>query len=356
MRNDNNIAVLVKMERISTVNKSSSNRESLKENAKPDEQQQRISVDEGVQMETESEIESRRNDNGRSMSVELIPTKSVEIDITDDTLEKMPPPPALPPQKRKTRQKQKTIQLEVVPPVESDESIPLRITRSKIKTEKSSLGKTVSASIIESEKPDDSKSVQKSMSESATVRNQSKASEATVNTKKSKKKYPLPMLIKLEPLSDDDQVRQVAAKKTASPKIKEKELDVPQTISPPPQRAESPPFKIPEIPMNGTVSSNNETVTISSSSSNNERINETVTISSGNNNAQMNETVTLVANNINETVTLDKNPNDSLMTEDNDDEETSAEVPLSQIVKSKAKALLPPQPLQLKLKKNEVFK
>lgn len=86
--------------------------------------------------------------------------------------------------------------------------------------------------------------------------------------------------------------------------------------------------------------------------------NETVTIAAA---RVMNETVTIEAaggascSNPNATVTLDKNPHDSIMTEDNDDgdyEDEEDAIPLAKITAKKAA----PPPLPLKLKKNEVFK
>lgn len=97
----------------------------------------------------------------------------------------------------------------------------------------------------------------------------------------------------------------------------------------------------------------NETFDVASSSNKaaNGINNETVTLEPR---IAMNETVTIATvPNPNATVTLEKNPHDSLMTEDNDDEEESDddERPLAQMAAKKDPPVLPP-----KLKKNEVFK
>lgn len=65
-------------------------------------------------------------------------------------------------------------------------------------------------------------------------------------------------------------------------------------------------------------------------------------------NGVVNETFNVEPVNPNATVTLEKNPHDSLMTEDNDD---SMEIPLANIKIAEPPKLLP----SLKLKKNEVF-
>lgn len=98
------------------------------------------------------------------------------------------------------------------------------------------------------------------------------------------------------------------------------------------------PIEVPAVietaPANKPVLSNDQTFNVERA------INETITIGPA-----LNETITLP--NANATVTLHKNIHDSLMTEDNDDEEMEMAPPLP---KSK-----PPQ-VPLKLKKNEVFK
>lgn len=122
---------MIKVERTSSILHSSS-RESIKENRAPEANQKRRSPDEGIQSAPESQRSSKRSD-----SIEIISSKVMEIDITDDDGGKMLPPP-LPLKKgntKKTRTKQNK-KPEVV-----EEALPggLRITRSKIKQEKVSI-------------------------------------------------------------------------------------------------------------------------------------------------------------------------------------------------------------------------
>lgn len=122
-----------------------SSRESIKENKEPESEknttksQKRRSPDEGIQLATESDGGSERGGaSKRSNSVELITTKTVEIDITSgDDFDKMPPPavPKKAPKKARTKQKKQTdeVALKEAQPGE------LRVTRSKIKQDKVSM-------------------------------------------------------------------------------------------------------------------------------------------------------------------------------------------------------------------------
>lgn len=74
-------------------------------------------------------------------------------------------------------------------------------------------------------------------------------------------------------------------------------------------------------------------------------VNETVTVAPA-----MNETVTLAKSDSNSAATLPRNPHDSLMTEDNDED-----VSMEELLPPLPKKQLPPPPVPLKLKKNEVF-
>jgi hypothetical protein len=282
MRNDNNTTVIVKSERVSGQVRMSNSRDSLKENSVP------------------------RND--RSQSVEIIPTKPVEIDITHDDSDRMPPPP-LPPKQKKTKAKKNE-------EVDPTQPLPLRVTRSKIKKEKVSVGKTQSESAIK-EAP---VAVRKSQSDTSVLQ---KTVETSVTQSKGKpKKYPMPILVKIERKSEDV----VPAKEAPVPastdkKSVEKKPDENEEINSPTNQVNNETFNLP---------SGDQTVTIGPAINN-----ETITLESA------------PAGNVNETITLDRNQ-DSLMTEDNDEEENaSMNIPLSQISAV---------PQALKLKKNEVFK
>lgn len=299
MRNDNNTTVIVKTERSSGASLSNkSSRESLKENSIPKKS-----------TPTDNDDDSAR----RSASVEIIANKPVEIDITNDDSDRSMPPPPLPPKQKRGRPK-KNIECDQGP----------RFTRSKIKKEKPSMEKSQSSQQLPSESSLSSKPVRKSASDSSVLLNQNNAKpstkvndeavdktiDKTIDKKKGeKKKYPMPMLIKMEKLSDA----------TESLKISEKEEEEEVEKS---EAAD----KTFDFPVNEPVTleavPNNETITLSNAPAN-----------------------------VNETVTLERNPHDSLMTEDNDDEdegEASMYVPLSKFKTN-------PLP-QLKLKKNEVFK
>lgn len=299
MRNDKN-SVLIKTERTSCMG---SSRESIKENKEPEQENngnnKRKSPDEGIQSATESDPEARASSerggaSKRSNSVEVIHAKTVEIDITSgDDFEKMPPPP---PKKasKKTRTKQKKQVEEVVP--EEPQPGMLRVTRSKIKQEKISIDKAPAVT------PEVETTVQ-----SASDIDSTKVSDTGATKKGAKKKYPMPILVKIE---NHEEI----AKKLSAPAV------------------ESPPVEVCNATFN--VPAVNETVTLGLAPI----MNETVTISS----------------NPNATVTIEKeNMHDSLMTEDNDDEDNE-ETPLSMLKVQNTKPL-PPVPA-LKLKKNEVFK
>lgn len=290
MRNDNNV-VVIKTERLESI---SQRRDSAKENQKPEKrtEQKRRSPDEGIQSATESEVSAKR-----SNSVEMISAKAVEIEISSgDDFDKMPPP-QMPTKKtvKKTRTKQK-----------KPEDIPdypkemLRATRSRIKEEKISLDKFAQPAPPESSR---------SMSQ-----NESKVNETGTNKKVTKKKYPMPILVKIEPI--DDKVEPIKKKTSKqAQRVEEKEEEVQVAISP---------------------------------------CNETFDVAPVN--VIMSETVTMETDvNPNATITLEKSsnePHDSLMTEDNDESEsTSEDVPLSAL-----KQKPPPSLPALKLKKNEVFK
>lgn len=272
MRNNNNITVVVKSERMSAQERMSKSRDSLKENSNPKEN---------------SIVEEFSKDNvRRSQSVEIIPTKAVEIDITNDDSDRMPPP-AMPIQQKKAKTKK-------VEEVDPTQPLPIRVTRSKIKKEKVSVGKTQSETVIEKTVPE---ALKKSQSDSSVLQN-----TLSVTSTKPKKKYPMPILVKIERISEDKRPSKDAV--DTSKKSVEKEVN-----------------------------------------------NETFNLPNGNENVTTpinNETITLETGNANLTVTLDKNTNDSLMTEDNDEEEQeSMHIPLSQLSSI---------PNALKLKKNEVFK
>lgn len=186
---------------------------------------------------------------------------------------------------------------------------PLRITRSKIKQEKPSLG---SSSV-------EIKPIEKTVLENtvAEVTMSTTKSNETVTTKeKKKKKYPMPILIKLEPDSvPDDDSTAVDSLTTTDPQVNDT-------------------FNVSLIADKTITMSNNK----------NPALNETVTVTR----ESMHE-------NPNDTVTIERNAHDSLMTEDNDDDE-----PLSQetqmappLTKKMPQLLLKPE---MKLKKNEVFK
>ncbi|KAG5674984.1 hypothetical protein PVAND_004926 [Polypedilum vanderplanki] len=320
MRNENNVAVVIKTERISSASNKGS-RDSLKENSQPN--VKRTSVDEGVHLSSESDMQPERNIE-RSMSVEFIPSKPIQIDITADD-DKMPPPPL--PIKKKTRTKQKQATKQSDLPADPEQPIP-RITRSKIKTEKQSIDKSASTSNIDKSKDMvDNSSIQKSVSELTTTQ-----INETTNKRGKHKKYPMPIIVKVERLSiendkEDEPISvPIAEKKSSKRSSKEKpknesleKISAPSTSN--------------EIPMN-----------------------ETVTISK---NTPVNETVTIENRVMNETVTLEKNPNphDSLMTEDNDEEELMNELspPHAMPQINKKSSTSQQQPLPLKLKKNEVF-
>lgn len=302
MRNDSNV-VSIKTERYSSMG---SSRESIKENKEPEleistnKNQKRKSPDEGIQSATESDAGSERGGaSKRSNSVELIAAKAVEIDITSgDDFDKMPPP-AVPKKTKKTRTKQKKQVEEVAP--EDPQPGMLRVTRSKIKQEKISIDKAP-APLPEVD----------SVLQSTSEIDSTKANE-TAPSKRGRpaKKYPMPILVKIE------NTEEVAKKLSAAA------VDSPEVVESPPVAACDATFNVPTAVANKTVSLEAAPA--------------------------MNETVT-ISQNPNATVTISQNPHDSLMTEDNDDDDE--EVPLSTL---KSQKPLPPMPA-LKLKKNEVFK
>lgn len=297
MRNENNQTVIIKSERVSSQIRVSNSRDSLKENSNPASYQK---VPEDIAKENVR----------RSQSVEIIPTKPVEIDITlDDSGRTQMPPPPLPLKQKKTRAKKNE-------ETDPTKPLPLRVTRSKIKKEKVSVDKTQSETTVQ--EINSTAPVRKSQSENSVLQ---KTVETSVSQPKGKKKYPVPFLIKIERESKD---KKSIEEKQPEPVVKPIDENAKQTEE-----------------INSPLHQVNETFNLPNA-------NQTDTIST----AVNNETITLatVANIINnETVTIDKNPNDSLMTEDNDDEEerASMNVPLSHL------SAVPPT---IKLKKNEVFK
>lgn len=289
MRNDNN-EVVVKREPSRSLRSST---ESIKENRTPANSatEKRRSPDEGIQSAVESDAASTRSSK-RSNSVEVISLNIDKIDLTVvDETEKMPPPKK---GVKKTRTKQKP------PPVVEEVFEGLRITRSKIKLEKLSIT-PMAASEASLPKQDIATAAPLVASKSVMTMNE------TVGSKKTRKKCPMPMLIKVEP-----EELPVATEPVAENILQD-----------------AVPVKSPDAPAQIC----NETFNVLPA------VNETVT--------------TVPAADPNTTSTIAKNAHDSLMTEDNDDEaDVSMEV---------APPLLPPKkqlpPVSaLKLKKNEVFK
>lgn len=211
---------------------------------------------------------------------------------------------------KKTRTKQKT-QSTDSPETASEVCIvvrePLRITRSKIKQEKPSLG---SSSV-------EPKQVEKTVLENtvAEVTISTKSNDTVTTKEKKKKKYPMPILIKLEPTESVADVAAVDSPTPADPHVNDT-------------------FNVPLVA--------NETITLS----NNEgpALNETVTV--------LRESL---HDNPNATVTIERNAHESLMTEDNDEDEPSTQGNLMAppLTKKMPQLLLKSD---MKLKKNEVFK
>lgn len=141
MRNDNN-KVFIKQERSSSIRGST---ESIKENKVP-EMTNKPQTDQVIQA-TSSDLGATFTSK-KSDSVEIICAKTVEVDITSDVdVDKMPPP-AIPKKiVKKTRTKQIKAVDNTVPEVPPNE--PLRITRSKIKTEKVSVDRQASKSTVD---------------------------------------------------------------------------------------------------------------------------------------------------------------------------------------------------------------
>lgn len=285
MRNENNVTIVVKTERVSVASRGS--QDSLKENSIPKSSAVAIPAPVEKPVAPNLSVDSVR----RSASIEIIPVKQVEIDITHNDSDLMKPPPSLPPKaQNKPRNRKNNQKTEDVNPTQP---LPIRVTRSKIKKEKPSIER--SQSNVEASVKDNEATLREVVSDYS-VLTQSKTNNNENKKQKEKKKYPMPMLIKIERTSD---------------KKEDETFDVPI---------------------------NNQTVTIE------------------NNQPNSNETITLgkasEGNVVNETVTLAKNPHDSLMTEDNSEDENndSMNVPLSKLHEKPVE--LPP----LKLKKNEVFK
>lgn len=211
---------------------------------------------------------------------------------------------------KKTRTKQKTQSTdssETASEVYTVIREPLRITRSKIKQEKPSLG-TSSVEL---------KQIEKTILENtvAEVTITTKSNETVTTKEKKKKKYPMPILIKLEPTESVPDVAAVDSPTTADPQVNDT-------------------FNVPLV------------------------VNETITLSN-NDGSALNETVTVTRDSLhdnpNATVTIERNAHESLMTEDNDeDEPLSQETLMAPPLTKKMPQLLLKS--DMKLKKNEVFK
>jgi hypothetical protein len=284
MRNDQN-KVLIKSELNASSSINWSQRESLKEN-RANNSQQNLSL-------REPDLNSDR----RSQSVEIIPVRPLEIDITDEdkikTTDAVMGPPPVP--VKKTRQRvQKTKSADI--PEDPSQPIPLRVTRSKIKKEKKSVDAVVVTNNELSTLTDETKTIQ----------------DQSVDAVKKpvKKKYPMPILVKIEDLKEKPS--------TQKPELLEK---MPE----------------PEVEI---ATNNDQTFNVAE--------NEKITISSNPSSYQI-ETFSMKNN---ETITLEKNPHESLMTEDNDDDEGNASMnmPLAQVAQQV------PLPPNLKYKNKEVFK
>lgn len=317
MRNDNNI-VAVKVERTSSLAKTNS-RDSIKENKEPEKpiNQKRKSPDEGIQSSCDSPSSERASK--RSNSVEVISAKIVEIDLSNvDDNEKMPPPSLT---KKGNNKKASQSTLSSVP--EPETSKVLRVTRSKIKQEKVSIAPQVSFTSNTISATSTAISAPVLPAPAAVMSPEVMAPPAaivpvvmapppapvdatlkineTVEGKKPKKKYPMPILIKMERVSEEFPSRKNSKKMDQAP------------VTSPPVQPNDETFNIP-------AGDANETFQIAPAGAGPDT-----------------------------TVTLSKNPHDSLMTEDNDDE-AALELPPP----------LPPKPKiqsgsAMKLKKNEVF-
>lgn len=311
---------MIKNERSSSVRASS---DSAKENTRPNNQD----VDEGVGSMPDLRTKER------SMSVEIIPSKPVEIDITEEKdTDKMPPPP-IPVKGKKKAPKQQNVEI----PADPTQPIPVRFTRSKIKKEKPSIGKTKSLKDVGSSKSseDEAQTVKKTASETIIS---TKSNDSVASKKGTKKNYPMPILVKIE--------RDSGAASTSS-ELNDNAANA-ENIPPSTGSNDISPKTSVEVPQAAPVM--NETVTLTS----NLPANQTVTLTS---NFVMNETYNKNPSetyNKNPNETYNKGPNDSLMTEDNDDD-VSMETPLVQLADHKQKGAMP-QALPLKFKKNEVFK
>lgn len=157
-------------------------------------------------------------------------------------------------------------------------------------------------------------SVEKTIHENtvAEVTMSTKSNETVIKEKK-KKKYPIPILIKIEPTDNVPEVN--ADSPTANPQANDT-------------------FNVPLLA--------NETITLSNNMI--PALNETVTVTRASLNG-----------NPNATVTIEGNAHESLMTEDNDDDEQSSqETQMAPPLSKKMPQLLLKS--EMKLKKNEVFK
>ena len=211
---------------------------------------------------------------------------------------------------KKARTKQKTQSIdssETASEVSTVVREPLRITRSKIKQEKPSLG----SSSVEP-KPIEKTVLENTVAEDTIT---TKSNETVTTKEKKKKKYPMPILVKLEPIETVPEATVVDSPITADPQVNDT-------------------FNVPLIA--------NETITLSNNMS--PALNETVTV-----------TRESLHENPNATVTIDRNAHESLMTEDNDDDEPSSqETQMAPPLTKKMPQLLLKS--DLKFKKNEVFK
>lgn len=212
--------------------------------------------------------------------------KTVEIDITKSDDQEIMPPPLLPIAKKQTKKGGKG-KLVKSGSNEESSSEPNRVTRSKIKQEKISMDNIVEQNPIAS-----STIIETTIS---TVTTSTAPENSTISKKEKKtKKYPMPIIVKIEP------------------------QDSPETTC-------NATFDVPKNP----------------------KMNETVTIEPAQPSfTPMNETVTI--NKDGPITSPDINPHDSLMTEDNSIDEE--ELPLATFkATTKQAPQLPPK------KKNEVF-
>lgn len=217
MRNENNVAVIIREDK--SIDSSNSdvlvNVKHEKSRSSNRNQNKRQSPDESSPPPPPPKSTGTHNS-----SIEIIPTKPVQIELLSDSdgADKMPPP--LAPVPKKTKRVAKKASTVTVPEIESE---PIRITRSKIKKEKPSLiidessvlteTTTIMPELIQTRVTrSKSSDIQQQLVQSEPIKAPTPipeptlaepdiAPEATKKTKK-KKKCPMPMLIKTEKLSE----------------------------------------------------------------------------------------------------------------------------------------------------------